>query len=174
MTWASDPIDYAATTWRATVEKRLADLEARPAVAACSPVYMSPTNVTALTNDWYVEVTGIGAFIVYWQANTTRTANRGLWAQVPWRTDASTTGELRLRVQGNEPATGLLTAYTSAVALGASSSGTVQFRWFHGFEPWTTFYLTVEARRVTGTNKVYIGFPFAAFVDPRGCTTTGI
>lgn len=137
----------------------------------------------APTSTWYIPVTD-GNYSDHgqvgnhpWAANMWIVHRRGIYVQVPWTTDAATTGQLRLyfSVSG--------VAYTSgAVTLGAASSGTATFKWIHGAPLWVDAgaygtWIVTEAQRTGGAGNVNIGFPQSGCLQvvPRtGFTSTGL
>lgn len=153
--------------WMSEVETRLSALELRPQVIA--PIGLSPAPVGGgiLTVEWEVEITG-ATFGTVWEAQVSRWSRQALWGVVPWRTEAGTTGELRLEAS--------FSTTTNAVSLPANSSGTATFRWLHGQDVWSpsaSLAAWVTARRTGGANDVIIGYPYLALVDPAGATLAG-
>lgn len=107
-------------------------------------------------SDWYIPVIGASFGVQAtqpWIISLDRIVRTGFAVDLPWRTGAATTGEVRLTLLG--------IASTDVISLGAGSSGTASFRWLHPMEPWvnTFVWIYVEARRTAGANTVSIGYP---------------
>lgn len=97
-----------------------------------------------------------------------RVARLGVRCEIPWQTEAGTTGQVQLTAAGGA-------LLTTAVSLGAASSGTVTYNWLHGRDLWSGHVnFDLWARRSGGANNVLIGYPRFWLVDPAGCTVTGL
>lgn len=161
------PQPFDALGWQAQVETRLSALEARPQVIPPVPLAAAPLSAYP-SADWYQPVTA-GSWTVYWQAQVSRWSHQALWAVVPWRTAAATTGELRIEAS--------FSTTSSAVSLAAGSSGTATFRWLHSqviWSPSASGAAWVTAYRSSGAGDVEIGYPYLALLDPAGATLAGI
>lgn len=90
---------------------------------------------------------------------------------IPWTTDAGTSGEVRLQM------TGAPNAPSAAKTLAVASSGVASFIWLHGWPPYvgSDIWISIEARRTAGANNVNIGFPQGGgiMVGPKGAAVTG-
>lgn len=153
--------------WMADVETRLSALELRPQVIAPIGLAPAPIGGGTITVNWEVEITN-AAFGTVWEAQVSRWSRQALWAVVPWRTEAGTTGELRVEAS--------FSTTSGTVTLAAASSGTATFRWLHSQDVWSpaaSLAAWVTARRTGGANKVVIGYPYLALVDPAGATLNG-
>lgn len=155
--------------WMADVETRLSALELRPQVVA--PLGLSPSplgTAGTFTVDWEWEITAAG-FGITWEAQVSRWSRQAVWAEIPWRTDAATTGQVRIEASFGTT--------SSAITLAANSSGTATFRWLHSQDIWNpsaSLALWVTAGRTSGAGNVVIGYPYLALVDPAGATLTGL
>ncbi len=160
-----DPLGLAAEArWRESIEQRLTNLEARERVVVPAPLFPRPVNAFP-SSDWYQATTAAG-FTPLWEMIVPRWTALGAWVEFDWRTGAGTTGEVRLlSALGNA---------SSAVVLGAASSGTITFRWLHNEDIWTDSVLWLTARRTGGANSVEVAFPHAALIPPTGCTLAGV
>lgn len=151
--------------------RRVGALETRPRVQA--PVSLSPVPyIPGPQTDWYSNITNGAAFGAGndspWAAQMPRVAHRGVFASIPWITEAGTTGEIKLTAASG-------TKQAATVALPAASSGTVVYRWLHGLDLWLASYnLDVYARRASGANLVRVGYPHIYMIEARGCTATGL
>jgi hypothetical protein len=148
---------------------RVRALEAEPQLLPPIPHPARPFQSLSAALDGYMDITS-GGLVTCWDTIVDRLVHRGVFVRIPWQTQAGTTGELRLLVNGFRA--------SSAVALPAASSGELTFRFLHFLTLWTTVDapLAIQARRTGGANAVRIGPPYTGFVqvDPRGCTSTGI
>jgi hypothetical protein len=163
------PRGYDDPARMAALESRIAAIEARPHVIAPLGLSPAPISSTAILNtDWEQELT-TGSFDTCWEAQVSRWSHQAVYALVPWRTGAGTTGEVRLEAS--------FTTSSDPVVLAAASSGTATFRWLHGQDIWSptaSLALFVTARRTAGANSVFIGYPYLALIDPAGATFAGI
>lgn len=159
--------------WRKQVETELRG-DRTPQLLAPVPSFASPYGgAVAPDADWYIAVTSGAAFdmlnqaLIPWIIVLDRVVHSALRVDVEWETEAATTGELRLSMNG---------AATSTVALAAASSGVQSFAWVHNTPLWEPdIWVHVEARRTAGANNVLIRAPrLSVQIDPRGCTSTGI
>lgn len=95
-----------------------------------------------------------GSFTAIYSARNLSIVADAFYVIVPWATDGATTGEVRLSdVYGGN---------TSAVALAGGSSGSVTFKWLHGWFINDPLNLRIEARRTAGAGNVYIYEPVMA------------
>lgn len=175
---AGDPIlsagDAALAAQRAVERVQAAEARAPRLVQPIAYPLFPYGGASAPGSDWYIPVTG-AAFGVQattpWIFQPDVLAHQGIILQVPWRTGAGTTGEMRLALNVSSP-----NAPTPAVTLPAASSGTLIWRWLHGVDPWTeSVGGSIEVRRTAGANNVEVGYPLGGFIvtGPDGCTTTG-
>lgn len=163
--WFRDPFRDPQGREQAALGERIGNIEARPHVVPAIPLTPAPINGVA-SGDWYRGITS-AAFLQAWEMAILRYTNLAIWCTFNWRTGAGTTGEVRLR-------TNVGGTTSSAVALGAASSGVVTFRWLHSQAIWTADSLWVEARRTVGANLVEIQAPSVAMIDPAQATTAGV
>lgn len=145
---------------------RLSALESRPTLVIPTPLVPRPVNEFP-SADWYQPTTS-GTFENLWECIASRWSGLGVWVRVPWRTPASTVGELRVeRILGGST--------SSAVNLPAGGNGVQTFRWLHGGTLWGEGDgIFVSARRLSGAGSVEIGHPDVAVVDPADCTSAGV
>jgi hypothetical protein len=102
--------------------------------------------------------------------------HQGAQANIPWATQAGTTGELRIHATYVNSSGVAASSDTTAFTLAAASSGVAGLRWLHGIPlPGTSVQFNVEARRTGGANNVFIYFPTGgvALVGPSGMTAGG-
>lgn len=159
-----DPFAYEARQWRAKIEDRLANIEARPRVV--TPVPLVPRAVQGFpSTDLYMPIT-VGTFLAVWEMIAVRWTNQAVYVVVPWRTPSGTSGEVRLDASHGTT--------SNPVTLPTGSSGTVTFRWLHGAPIWTDGVLWVVGRRTAGSGTVELGQPTVTLLDPEGATTGGI
>lgn len=155
------------------VTRRLTALEERPRIIVPTTLVPRPINATP-SSDWY-QTADVASFASRWEHTITRWSQQAAWVQVPWRTGATTTGEVRLygfAIRDGGP--GGTYAASDAIALGAGSSGTAEFLWLHEGDIWTqTGILWVQGRRTAGSNSVELGFPQASLIDPDSATLGG-
>jgi hypothetical protein len=128
----------------------------------------------APSSTWYIPITA-AAFdgsqaTQPWIIVLDRVARFGVKVQVPWTTDATTAGQLRLSMGF------ALNSPTSPIVLPANSSGVASFKWLHGWPLWegANVWIVVEATRTVGAGNVNIGFPRASLVGPEDCTVSGL
>lgn len=103
-----------------------------------------------------------------WAIPLPRVARIGAYCRVAWRTDAATTGELRLTAASG-------TALAAVISLAANSSGVAIWKWLHNLTLWQgAINFDLYARRASGAGTVYVQAPVFALVDGEGCTLTGV
>ena len=167
-------LDPVANENAATIQQlrvRIAALEARlqaiPAIALPASPF-APGQVDSSLRIAVTDPTFGAGNTSPWFSVVPRWARSAIYAEIPWATDAATTGEVKLTAVSG-------TLQTTAVALAANSSGTVIYNWIHGRGLWTGHAnVDLWARRTGGAGNVYIGYPRMWLVDPAGCTTTGL
>jgi hypothetical protein len=106
------------------------------------------------------------SFSIVWGVEFGDALGPGVELQIPWSTEAGTTGEVFVSSnQGGQ---------TSTLALGAGSSGFATVRWLHdivvGRGP-AVFY--AQARRSAGSGNVRIGVVHGWVQNPDVCSTGG-
>jgi len=166
--------------WRRSVDKQLADRQNAQLIAPQAWPAAPFGGATYPSGYWLIPVVAAtfnssNQATIPWIVQIDRVSHRAFSIDIPWVTDAGTTGEMRLAVI-NPPAPN---SPTSAVAMGAGASGTTGFRWVHGLEPFTSgsdIWFQIEARRTSGTGNVYIGYPRGggSMVSPENCTASGV
>jgi hypothetical protein len=107
-----------------------------------------------------------GSFVATWGVEFGQALGRGVEVQVPWSTEAGTTGEIMVASNGG--------AQTVAVAIAANTSGYATVRWLHdlvvGQGP---LQLIVYARRTGGAGNVHIACCHAWIQHPDACSSAG-
>lgn len=179
-------IDEAGTT-RATLGKlasglyglELLDAVSAPVLEVDDTGFLIPA-IPLQPRDANAFIIGNGATfsVTSWWAGVPLVHSNAITVSAGWITSAATTGELRIIVK-SAPNTGTgVTAATSAVTLGAGTTGTQIFNWVHGLArntgPW---YFGVQSRRTGGAGDVDTYVPnYMALVGSTavGATPTGL
>lgn len=166
-----DPL--GASTEAEALASRIAALEARLGGAVAGVAIPALTYLPGTVDaSWRSAITNGAAFGAGnddpWVGVVPRWARSAVRCEVPWATDAATTGELKLTA-----VSGTLQAAT--ISLPAGSSGTATWNWLHGRPLWAgAANLDLWARRSGGAGTVYVGYPRMWLIDPAGCTVTGV
>ena len=165
-----DPYDF--DNIEGDLTHRVKMLEQQPKVQPAFYYQAVPYRSSVSPNaTWYAGHTNAtlgGAGGIPWAIPLPVVGMTAAYCQVNWTTDAATTGQIQLTANSGSN-------LTSAVTLGAGSSGTVTFLWLHGLTLWRrAINFDLWARRATGAGTVYVQCPTFALVDSIGATTTGI
>lgn len=174
MSYTDAPIpnnaDAKFAAWRLGIEERLARLE-RFGPVDDRALTVTPANIVI---GGFSMGSTAASFEDGWAFTALRAIHDCVVIQATVATPASTTAQVRLR----NPDT---SDVTSAISIGASTTGVATFRWIHGISPilieQPRFQIIIQVKRTAGSGTVSLLAPGLAVQVPSssvdGADTTG-